>query len=62
MKRLLHETIEAICRDERGQASTEYVLVVVIVVVASISAFKLFNKGIVGYYQRITMVASLPVP
>jgi Flp pilus assembly pilin Flp len=48
--------------DERGQASTEYVLLVVIVVIAALGAFKLFRDGIVGYYQRITMVVSLPIP
>jgi Flp pilus assembly pilin Flp len=48
--------------EEHGQASTEYLLLVVIVVIAALAAFDLFSRGIVGYYQRITMVVSLPIP
>ena len=62
MMNRIHRAVRAIGRDQSGQVTTEYLLVVVIVVIAAVSAFNLFNKGIVGYYQRITMIASLPVP
>jgi Flp pilus assembly pilin Flp len=56
------ERARRLLRDERGQSSTEYVLLVAIVVITAVGAFNLFNQGIVGYYQRITMVVSLPIP
>jgi Flp pilus assembly pilin Flp len=54
--------LREVLADERGQVSAEYMLLVVIVVIAALGAFDLFSKGVVGYYQRITMVVSLPVP
>ena len=48
--------------DQRGQNMTEYILLVVIVVITLAGAFNLFNRALVGYYQRITMVVSLPIP
>ena len=62
MMNRIHRALRAVGRDQSGQVSTEYLLIVVIVVVVAVAAFNLFNKGIVGYYQRITMIASLPVP
>lgn len=57
-----YEILKNWCADERGQGSTEYIVLVVVVVIAAFGAFNLFAKGIVGYYQRITMVVSLPIP
>ncbi len=48
--------------DETGQTATEYILLVVVVVISALGAFNLFNEGLVGYYQRITQVVSLPIP
>jgi Flp pilus assembly pilin Flp len=62
MMKRIYRAARAIGRDQGGQVTTEYLLIVVIVIVVAVAAFNLFNKGIVGYYQRITMVASLPVP
>ena len=62
MMNRIHRALRSVGRDQSGQVTTEYLLVVVIVIIAAVAAFNLFNKGIVGYYQRITMVASLPVP
>ena len=62
MMNRVQRALRELGRDQSGQVTTEYLLVVVIVIIAAVSAFNLFNKGIVGYYQRITMVVSLPVP
>jgi Flp pilus assembly pilin Flp len=62
MRRGLETVLKQSLADERGQATTEYILLVVVVVIAAFGAFNLFAKGIVGYYQRITMVVSLPIP
>ena len=60
--RKIESILFRLAADERGQTMTEYILVVVIVIIAAMGAFSLFNDGVVRYYQRITKVVSLPIP
>ena len=48
--------------EEKGQAMTEYVIVTVMGVLCLAGCFKMFQKALKTYYNRIASLISLPIP
>jgi Flp pilus assembly pilin Flp len=46
----------------RGQALTEYVLILCLVAITCIAGIRIFSRVICGYYSNITAVYTVPIP
>ena len=59
---MLKALLRCLASEERAQASTEYVLVVSVMIVVLIGASGMVLSGLSNYYLRIISVVCLPIP
>ena len=59
---MLKALLRRLASEERAQASTEYVLVVSVMIVVLIGASGMVLSGLSNYYLRIISVVCLPIP
>ena len=48
--------------DDRGQAATEYALLVAMTVMIAVGTFEAVNAALLDYYRDIAAVICLPIP
>ncbi len=48
------DSLKKLWRDEDGQGMTEYILIVVLIAIAGIAAWRIFGKQIISMVERAT--------